>query len=73
MRPLRNELPCSDDVLFVFYDFETTQDTQFSENANEHSPILVCIQNFCSTCENQEDLEIDCIRCVLDVIHFMMM
>jgi len=63
MQPLKNELPRSDDVLYVFYDFETTQDTKFSENTNEHIPILVCIQNFCSTCENQEDLEIDCIRC----------
>jgi len=48
MQPLKNELPCSDDVLFVFYDFETTQDTKFSENANEHIPLLVCIQHFCS-------------------------
>jgi hypothetical protein len=26
---------------FVFYDFETTQDTKFSENAIEHIPILM--------------------------------
>jgi hypothetical protein len=26
MKPLKNEVPRSDDVLFVFYDFETTQD-----------------------------------------------
>jgi len=30
MRPLANELPKSDNVLFVFYDFETTQDTRLS-------------------------------------------
>jgi hypothetical protein len=29
MKPLKNEVPRSDDVLFVFYDFETTQDTKF--------------------------------------------
>jgi hypothetical protein len=46
MQPLKNELPRSDDVLFVFYDFETTQDTKFSETANEHIPILACAQHF---------------------------
>jgi hypothetical protein len=50
------EFPRSDNVLFMFYDFETTQDTKFSENAIEHIPILVCVQQFCSTCEMQ-DLE----------------
>ena len=39
MQPLKNELPRSDDVLFVFYDFETTQDTKFSDNATAHSHI----------------------------------
>jgi len=63
MQPLKNELSRSDDVLFVFYNFETTQDTKFSENANEHIPILVCIQHFCSACEMQEDIQIDCVRC----------
>jgi len=46
-----------------FYDFETTQDTKFSENATQHIPILVCIQQFCSACEMQEDIETDCDRC----------
>ena len=64
MQPLKNELPCSDDTLFVFYDFETTQDTKFSETANEHIPILACAQHFCSVCEMQGDIEIDCARCV---------
>ena len=63
MQPLKNELPCSDDVLFVFYDFEPTQDTKFSETANEHIPILACAQHFCSVSEMQEDIEIDCARC----------
>jgi hypothetical protein len=35
MQLLKNKLPRSD-VLFVFYDFETTEDTKFSENATEH-------------------------------------
>jgi len=63
MQPLKKELPRSDDVLFVFYDFETTQDTKFSENATEHIPILVCVQHFCLVCEVQEDIETDCVRC----------
>jgi hypothetical protein len=63
MQPLKNELPRSDNVLFVFYDFETTQDTKFSENATEHVPNLVCVQQFCSVCEMQDDIDIDCERC----------
>jgi hypothetical protein len=42
MKPLQNELPRSDDVLFVFYDFETTQDTKFVDMATLHVPNLVC-------------------------------
>jgi hypothetical protein len=63
MRPLKNELPRSDKVLFVFYDFETTQETKFSENATEHIPNLDCVQKFCSVCEMQDDIDIDCERC----------
>jgi len=33
MRPLTNELRRRDNVLFVFYDFETTQDTRLTESA----------------------------------------
>ena len=59
MQPLKNELPCSNDVLFVFYDFESTQILIECE----HIPILVCVQRFCSACEMQDDIEIDCVRC----------
>jgi hypothetical protein len=62
MQPLKNELPHSD-VLFVFYDFETTQDTKFSENATENIPNLVRVQQFCSLCEMQDDIDIDYERC----------
>ena len=48
MKPLKNELPRSD-VLFVSYDFKTTQDTKFSDKANAHIPMLVCLQQFCTT------------------------
>jgi hypothetical protein len=63
MQQLKNELPRSDNVFFVFYDFETTQHTKFSENATDHIPNLVCVQQFCSVCEIQDDIDIDCERC----------
>ena len=40
MAPLANKLPKSDNVLFVFYDFETTQDTRISDSASLHVPNL---------------------------------
>ena len=63
MQPLKNELPSADNVLFVFYDIETTQDTKISETAKLHEPILVCLQKFCTACEMQDDYEQDCARC----------
>jgi hypothetical protein len=63
MQPLKNELPSGDGVLFVFYDFETTQDTQYSEKAGLHVPNLVCIQQFCSRCESYENVDENCTQC----------
>ena len=57
MQPLKNVLPPSYGVLHVFCDFETTQNTRYSETAKEHVPNLVCIQRFCSRCEGVEDFE----------------
>ena len=48
MQQLKNVLPPSDGVLYVFYDFETKQNTQYSDTAEVHVPNLVCIQQFCS-------------------------
>jgi hypothetical protein len=42
MWPLKVESLLSDGVLYVFYDFETTQNTTL------HVPKLVCLQQFCS-------------------------
>ena len=53
-------LPKSDGALYVFYDFETTQTTRYSETAKEHVQNLVCIQQFCSLCERVDDCERDC-------------
>ena len=38
MQPLKNVLPLSDGVLYVFYDFENTQNIQYSETAKVHVP-----------------------------------
>jgi len=61
MRPLRNALPASDGVFFIFYDFETTKHTRYSEKATVHVPNLVFVQQFCSKCENVEDIEQHCV------------
>jgi len=63
MYPLQNVLPRNDDVLFLFYDFETTQDTKVSDLTTVHIPNLVCLQQLCSLCENQVDIDQDCERC----------
>jgi len=63
MRPLKDALPdASDKVLYVFYDFETTQNTQYSNKATLNVPDLVCVQQFCSQCEDAEDCG-ECVRC----------
>jgi len=63
MRPLKNMLTdASDKVLYVFYDFETTQTTKYSDKATLHVPELVCVQQFCSQCEDAEDCG-ECVRC----------
>jgi len=45
MRPLKNELPpAGDKVLSVFYDFDTTQNTESAEQSKLYVPNLVCVQ-----------------------------
>jgi len=63
MQPLKNEVPGADNVLFVFYDFETPQNTKISETAKLHVHILICLQQFCTSCEMQDDYEQDCAQC----------
>jgi len=56
MRPLKDTLPAaSDKVLYVFYDIETTQNTEYDEESKLHVPNLVCAQQFCTRCEDTED------------------
>jgi hypothetical protein len=47
----------------VFYDFKTTQDTKFSDSSTVHITNLVCLQQFCTECENEADIDEDCERC----------
>jgi len=61
MRHLVN-VPTSSDHVLLFYYLETTQDTKQSDRTNEHVP-NVCLQQFCSKCENISDIEQDCIQC----------
>ena len=63
MKTLANDLPRSDNVLFVFYDFEATQETKFTESETEHVPNLVCVQQFCSLYEASVKIDEDCERC----------
>jgi len=64
MRPLKDALPpAGDKVLYVFYDFETTQNTEYTDEAKLHVSNLVCVQQFCSRREDVEDVERDCVRC----------
>jgi len=63
MQPLKNELPRSDNVLFAFYDFETTQDRRLTESTTLHITNLLCLQHFCALCEKEPDIDVVCVRC----------
>jgi hypothetical protein len=60
---MENVLPASDRILYVFYDFETTQNSSYSDKATLHVPNLVCLQQFCLRCEGIADIERDCEQC----------
>jgi hypothetical protein len=62
MSPVSDRAPRCDKVLFVFYDFETTQNTKCTDTSFEHVPNLVCVQQFCAVCEDEADVDIDCCR-----------
>jgi len=63
MGRLKNVLPAGDRVLYLFYDFETTQNTRYSETATLHIPNLLCLQQYCSKYEDVEDVEHDWVQC----------
>jgi hypothetical protein len=59
MAPLSPEMPSSDKMLYVFYDFETTQNTKMTDSATVHVPNLVCVQQFCTLCEEEPCIDQD--------------
>jgi len=62
MRPLKDVLPANaDKVLYVFHDFETTRNKRYSDTAKAHVPNLVCVKQFCASCEDVE-CDVDCER-----------
>jgi len=62
MKPLKDVLSAaSDKVLYVFYNLETTQNKKYSDKATPHVPDLVCVQLFCSQCEDAEHCG-ECVR-----------
>ena len=64
MRPLKVVLPANAvNVLYAFYDFETTENKTYSEKAKAHVPNLVCVQQICARCELMEDISKNCERC----------
>jgi len=48
-------------VIYVFYDFESTENTVYTEDAKLLVPNLICVQQFCSRCDDVEDG--DGVRC----------
>ena len=62
MRPLKKEPALCEHVLYVFYDFETTQDSRLNDKSSVHVPNHVCLQQFCSKCESIPDIHQDCIQ-----------
>jgi len=53
---------CFPQVQYVFYDFETTQNTRYMVEAKLHVRILVYVQQFYSRCVDVEDGG-DCVQC----------
>jgi hypothetical protein len=62
MQPLKNALPPSNRMVYVFYDFEMTQNTRYSDTATVYVPNQVCIQYFLR-CEISDDVRKDCVQC----------
>ena len=63
MRQIVNVPTSSEHVLNLFYDFETTQDTERYDMSKEFVPNRVCFQNFSSKRGNISHVQQDCIQC----------
>ena len=58
MSPLKNVLPAGLKLLYVFHDFESTQNAKYSDKTMLHVPNLIC-----SSCEYLEEVERGCFQC----------
>ena len=63
MASLSDRAPRSDRVLYIFEDFETTQDTMCGNASFERVPNLVCVQQFCAMCVEDLGMDEDCQMC----------
>jgi len=52
MRPFKNVLPACDKLFYVFYDFQTTQNTKFSDRASYMFQILFGCSSFVRSARN---------------------
>jgi hypothetical protein len=53
-------MPSSDKVLYAFYDFETTQNTKLTESSTVHVPNKAYLQQFCTLCEAEPNINKNC-------------
>ncbi|CAH0559292.1 unnamed protein product [Brassicogethes aeneus] len=51
------------DFLFAFYDFECMQEKEVSSNIFLHEPNLCVVQQVCSECISNENIDLDCSKC----------
>ena len=49
--------------LYIFYDFETRQNTSYGENARIHMPNICVAHQVCTDCIDVDDLKIICSKC----------
>jgi len=49
--------------MYVFFDWECTQDFEKHDGSFELIPKLICAQQLCSKCEAVDDLSVDCTQC----------
>ena len=49
--------------LYIFYNFETRQDTLYGENARIHVPNIYVAHQVCTDCTDVDDLKIICSNC----------
>ena len=49
--------------LYIFYDFETRQDTPYAQNTYLHVPNLCVLHQVCTGCIDIDDIKINCAIC----------